>query len=203
MHVYSQQHIHRVWISDKLPWICNPCLYPTALNGWIWYGWLRPEQNGRHFAEVIFKCPSSMKSLNSHQNLPAICSQCSNWRKVSIGSGNGLAPNRQQAITRNNVGHDNRRHIASLCHNEWTRCHNVYSLWHSDAMWRQLPWPTLFRVMACYKSPRCIWNYMFDGIISSPRYSELIQDNLWRIKPWHRGNIKVNGLVWYLRVPTL
>ena len=26
--------------------------------------------------------------------------------------------------------------------------------------------------------------------------SELIHENLWRIKPWHRGNIQDNGLVW-------
>ena len=34
--------------------------------------------------------------------------------------------------------------------------------------------------------------------ISSPGNSELIQDNLWRIKPWHRGNIQDNSLVWHL-----
>ena len=38
---------------------------------------------------------------------------------------------------------------------------------------------------------------MFHGMIS-PGYSELIQDNLWRINPWHRGNIQDNGLVWHL-----
>ena len=31
-------------------------------------------------------------------NLTEICSQESNWQKASIGSGNGLAPNRRQAI---------------------------------------------------------------------------------------------------------
>ena len=39
---------------------------------------------------------------------------------------------------------------------------------------------------------------MFDCIISSPSYSELIQDNLWRIELWHGGNIQDNGLVWHL-----
>ena len=39
---------------------------------------------------------------------------------------------------------------------------------------------------------------MFHGMISFPGYSELIQDNVWRIKPWHRGNIQDNGLVWHL-----
>ena len=37
---------------------------------------------------------------------------------------------------------------------------------------------------------------MFDCTISSPSYSELIQDHLWCIKPWHRGNIQ--DLVWHL-----
>ena len=54
------------------------------------------------------------------------------------------------------------------------------------------------RLFMWIKSPRCIWNYMFDGIISSPSYIALIQDNLWRIKPCHIGNIQYNGLVWHL-----
>ena len=31
-------------------------------------------------------------------NFTEMCSQESNWQKASIGSGNGLAPNRRQAI---------------------------------------------------------------------------------------------------------
>ena len=56
-------------------------------------------------------------------------------------------------------------------------------------------WQEIFTI---YKSPRCIWNYVFDGILSCPSYSELIQNNLWRIEPWHWDNIQDNGLVWHL-----
>ena len=37
-------------------------------------------------------------------NFCEICSQESNWQKNSIGSDNGLAPNRRQAITWTNAG---------------------------------------------------------------------------------------------------
>ena len=37
-------------------------------------------------------------------NVPQICSQGSNWQYASIGSDNGLAPNRRQAIIWTNAG---------------------------------------------------------------------------------------------------
>ena len=39
------------------------------------------------------------KVLNFDSNFTEVSSQGSNWQYVSIGSGNGLAPNRRQAIT--------------------------------------------------------------------------------------------------------
>ena len=39
------------------------------------------------------------KWWNSDSNFPEICSQESNWQYPSISSGNGLAPDRRQAIT--------------------------------------------------------------------------------------------------------
>ena len=59
-----------------------------------------PEQNGchsgrRHFQMYFLEC----KLWSSDSNLIEICSYESNWQWTSIGSGNGLAPNRRQAIT--------------------------------------------------------------------------------------------------------
>ena len=43
------------------------------------------------------------KKLYFGANFTEVCPWGSNWQKVSIGSGNGLAPNRRQAITWTNV----------------------------------------------------------------------------------------------------
>ena len=48
-------------------------------------------------ADDIFKCVF----LNENDIIPI---QMSNWQKVIIGSSNGLAPNRRQAITWTNDG---------------------------------------------------------------------------------------------------
>ena len=44
-----------------------------------------------------------MKSFYFDSNFTEVCSQGSNWQHISIGSGNSLAPNRQQAITWTNA----------------------------------------------------------------------------------------------------
>ena len=63
-----------------------------------------------HFAE--WKC------LNLDENFTEICSQGSNWQYANIGSDNGLAPNRRQAIIWSNGGLGCRRIYASLGLNE-------------------------------------------------------------------------------------
>ena len=42
------------------------------------------------------------------------------------------------------------------------------------------------------------WIKNSESWVLSPNYSKFIQENLWRIKPWHRGTIQDNGLVWHL-----
>ena len=60
---------------------------------------MSPEQNGCHFGRWHFQLHFlEWKWYNSDSNFTEICSQESNWWYDSIGSGNGLAPNRQQAI---------------------------------------------------------------------------------------------------------
>ena len=62
-------------------------------------------KNDRRFANDIFKCISlEKKSLYSDINFIEVCSQWSNWQNVTIGSDNGLAPNRRQAIIWTNNG---------------------------------------------------------------------------------------------------
>ena len=39
---------------------------------------------------------------------------------------------------------------------------------------------------------------MFGGIISSPSYSDLIQENIWRLNRSIKGNIQDNVLVWHI-----
>ena len=65
---------------------------------------LRPRQNGRHFADDTFKRIFLMKMLEFWLNFTEVCSQRSNKQYSSIGSGNGLAPTRRQAINWTNGG---------------------------------------------------------------------------------------------------
>ena len=67
------------------------------------HNWGLPKQNN------IFKTPFSNEYpwiyvLYFDSNLSVVCFHGCNWHKVNIGSGNGLAPNRCQAITRTNDG---------------------------------------------------------------------------------------------------
>ena len=57
-----------------------------------------PAQNGCHFADDIFSCILGMKSFVCWFEFQ-ICSRGSKWQYISIGSGNGLVPNKQQAVT--------------------------------------------------------------------------------------------------------
>ena len=54
----------------------------------------------RHFQLHFLK----WKWQNSDSYFTEICSQGSNWQLASFGSGNGLTPNRRQAITRTSDG---------------------------------------------------------------------------------------------------
>ena len=59
----------------------------------------------------------------------------SNWQYVIIGSDNGLAPNRRQAIIWTNEGPVYWRMYASLDHNllrGWVEFYNLTALWYID-----------------------------------------------------------------------
>ena len=58
------------------------------------------------------------KYMHFDYNFTEVCSQGSNWQYPSIGSGNGVALNRQQAIIRTNDGIAYRRIYVSPGLNE-------------------------------------------------------------------------------------
>ena len=65
---------------------------------------LKWRRNGCHIADDIFKYMSLNENFWLKLNLPEICSLGFHWQYGSIGSDNGLAPNRRQANIWNNVG---------------------------------------------------------------------------------------------------
>ena len=73
--------------------------------GWISLNKLRPRQNGRHFADDNSKCIFLNENVYISIKISMIFfSYGSNWQHSIIGSDNGLAPNRRQAIIWTNDG---------------------------------------------------------------------------------------------------
>ena len=63
-----------------------------------------PKQNGRHFADDIFKFMFMNEMFCiSYQSFTEVCSQGSEWQKDNVGLSDGLAPNMRQALTWSNV----------------------------------------------------------------------------------------------------
>ena len=66
---------------------------------------LRLRQDSRHFCRRhIRKQFHEWKLLNFKWNFIEICSLGSNWQQTTIGTENGLSPNRRQAIIWSNYG---------------------------------------------------------------------------------------------------
>ena len=75
-----------------------------------WVNTLRPRQDGRNFYRWHFHMHFlEWKVLYFDLNFTEVCSQGFNWQNVCIGSGNGLVPNRRQAI----IWPTSLRHICS------------------------------------------------------------------------------------------
>ena len=65
-----------------------------------------PGPNGRHFGRRHFQMYFlKLKWQNFDANITEIYSQESGWQWANIGSGNGLAPNRRQAIICSSLTH--------------------------------------------------------------------------------------------------
>ena len=95
-----------------------------------------PGQNGRHFANDIFKCIFVNEFFfYFDKNFTDVCSQGSNWQSSSIGLDNGLAPNRRQAIIWTNADPINWRIYATLGGDELTQmfivsvCKSLSTVW--------------------------------------------------------------------------
>ena len=77
------------YMYDAFPQQCSlPCLYKLA-----------PEQNGRHFADDIFKCSLLNENVCILIQISLMFALKSLVNDVSTGSGNDLVPDRRQAIT--------------------------------------------------------------------------------------------------------
>ena len=88
IHIFSFKKMHLKMPSAKWRPFC------LGLNS------SPPGQNGCQFGRQYFPMHYlEWKRWNSDSNSIEICSQDSNWQYASIGSGNGLVPNRRQAIT--------------------------------------------------------------------------------------------------------
>ena len=109
---------------------------------------LRPAQNGWHFVDNIFKC-CWIKCLYFnyyYSNFTEVCFQRSNWQHITLGSGNGLAPNRWQAITWTNRDPDTWCCVASLGHNELTHLPlDKMAAISQMAFLNAIPWKKRFR----------------------------------------------------------
>ena len=87
-----------------------------------------PPFSRRHF-QMHFP---EWKCVNFEWNFTELCSQGSNWQYASIGSDNGLVPNRRQAIIWNNGGLGCQLIYASRGLNElrtgavWSQCYRYW-----------------------------------------------------------------------------
>ena len=106
----------------------------------------RPKQNGRHFAGDIFNGISSNENLRIKKKSLKYVSWGLNRQFSSIGSDNGLAPNRRQAVIWTSVGMFYGRIYVSLGLNELISS-NV-----DEMDWRLLPGARLAQVTM----PKCI-----------------------------------------------
>ena len=77
----------------------NGCHIAGDIFKCVQFNALRPMRNGRHFADDIFKLRFlEWKCKNVDHDFTAVCSQGSHQQYFTIGSDNGLAMARRQAI---------------------------------------------------------------------------------------------------------
>ena len=86
-----QSEIRDVWVQATI-FARNKEYHQVDETMWSPFRW-RPFQMQYH----------QWKILHFDSNFTEVCSWGSNWQRVCIGSGNGLVPNRRQAITWTNL----------------------------------------------------------------------------------------------------
>ena len=110
-------HLILFWI-DELIHLYSIYLSSMNIEFHLWY-----ENYRRHFQIYLQR-----KCLNFNYNFTEVCSQGSNWLQVSTGSGNGLAPNRRETITRINADPILRRIYTVLGGNKINQVRKIFSL---------------------------------------------------------------------------
>ena len=98
-----------------------------------------PPCHRRHFRMHFYE----WKVFHFNSHFTEVCSSGSNWQKVSIGSGNGLAPVRRQAIT-------------------WTNADPVHWRIYAALGGDELKWSLDYKELI--KRLRCMW--VFQGLCS-------------------------------------
>ena len=107
-------------------------------------------------------------------NFTKICSQGSDWQWVSIGSGNGLALNRRQAITWTNANPFHRRIYAAL---GGDRVNGYHQGWSQAAVrflaTSAISWKAAIPPQLCIRRHNCPIDYClvsYKGIPSDPTH---------------------------------
>ena len=153
---------------------------------------LPPRQNGRNFADDISDAFLGMKIFCFHWNFTDICSEGSNLPEVSISAGNGLAPNRRQAIACTNVDPVHWHIYAAPGGDELTALCLLY-LWKAITLTLQvsldiqdLNWIIVFAFCFSPSSSQCvaIWKLYLNWIIvfafcCSPSSSQCVA--IWKL----------------------
>ena len=134
---YSQNNWGHSWFqcakcpqnaASAWPWNwLSKILFGTPRGQWVKI--LRPWQDERHVTDYNFKRIFLNENIwISIENFTEVCSQVSNWQYASIGSDNGLAPSRRQAIiwTNDDLGYWAYMHHSASCCWMYLRKHILY-----------------------------------------------------------------------------
>ena len=139
--VISKQQL--MWLRDLWDFIIKLFIsmtyHKTAVSPLLthWLSHWGHEKSGRHFPDYIFNHNFLYENIwNFNSNITEICSQWSDNQYSSVGSDNGLAPIRRQAIIWANGGlayrHTHMRHSAP------SYCRLALSHWDNDTAPRLL-----------------------------------------------------------------
>ena len=114
----------QTWPTSKSPTNCIHLalsLRVDLLSSGRWVITLRPRQMSDSSQTIFSNAFSWVQTFDFQNHFMEICSLGSNWQHVIIGSDNGLAQNRRQAIIWTNDGLVNMRIYASLSLKELKR----------------------------------------------------------------------------------
>ena len=147
-----------LWI-DELIHLYSIYLSSMNIEFHLWY-----ENYRRHFQIYL-----QWRRLNFDCNFTEVCSLGSNWLYVSTGSGNGLAPNRRETITRINADQIHRRIYTALGGNKITKSG------------RSFHWGLVHLVQStslCWNSPK-IFHTLFETLPVGAKSLPILPPDYW------------------------